>query len=176
MQNSLTKGIIIVLALLASIVILVFAVQTAKNLLTKAKEDIEPFNVRTESVSSNSTVILWETKKETQGMVEYGTNPSEFPLFAIETAETKTHSVNLSLLTPNTTYYYRIKIGEKVFDNSGLPWSFTTRVLTQPTPTPMACDLSTFQAKFGTSDPTYDLNKDGVVNSTDYLLCLNQQQ
>lgn len=176
MQNNLVKGILIVLALLVSVGILVVAAQTTKNLLTRAKQDIVPTNVRADQITVNSAIISWQTEKETQGLVEYGTNPSEFPLFAIETTAVKNHSVNLSLLTPNTTYYYRIKIGEKSFDNAGLPWSFTTKVPAAPTPTPMACNLSAFRAKFGTSDPTFDINKDGVVNSTDYLLCLNQQQ
>jgi len=33
----------------------------------------------------------------------------------------------LTLLSPNTTYYFDIRVGDKKYDNGGVPWTFTTK-------------------------------------------------
>jgi len=87
--------------------------------------------------------INWTTGVETQGVIEYGTTPTALNFFAPETNQLKSHQVELTLLSPNTTYYFQIRIGDKKYDNGGVPWTFTTRnnqeetVIPSPTPTPI---------------------------------------
>ena len=60
-------------------------------------------------------------------MVEYGTTPTALNFFAPEATKGKTHTLDLTLLSPNTTYYFDIRVGDKKYDNGGVPWSFTTK-------------------------------------------------
>ncbi len=84
-------------------------------------------------VTKNNAVISWVTDDMSQGTVEYGTNATNLTFSSPEGQPGKDHNINLSLLTPNTVYYYLIKIGDKRCDASGqtcgascVPWSFTT--------------------------------------------------
>ncbi|OGG16863.1 hypothetical protein A3D78_00325 [Candidatus Gottesmanbacteria bacterium RIFCSPHIGHO2_02_FULL_39_14] len=93
-------------------------------------------NVRAEKVSPNSSTIAWETDEATIGRVEYGTNANQLTFTAPEAEAATTHTVPLTLLTPNTVYYYLIAVGETKCDSSGekceegcVPYSFTTSPL-----------------------------------------------
>jgi hypothetical protein len=103
--------------------------------------DIEPRDVVISDIAQNNAKISWVTGIETQGVVEYGTTPTALNFFAPEATKTKNHLVELTLLSPQTTYYFQIRIGDKKYDNGGVPWTFTTRgaevqpLSGQPTPT-----------------------------------------
>jgi len=125
-------------------------------------------NVRASDVGANSTSIAWDTDSSTQGRVEYGTNAQALTSTAPESEAASTHSVPLTLLTPNTIYYYLITIGEIKCDSTGqkcetdtcVPYSFTTKPLAgvsdvtpqatvtsgmisgSPTPTPVSATVS----------------------------------
>ena len=137
------------------------------------------------------------------GQVEYGTTPGSFLLRATETSPTTNHNVSLSPLLPETIYYFRIRVGEEIYDDNGAPYSFTTKeavakmpspgvspalplvsptvVISRPTATPTQnlspvisptekYTLDDFKKAFGTSNAEFDINKDGVVNSADWIL------
>jgi len=102
--------------------------------------DFEPRDVTIADISQNSATISWTTGVETQGVIEYGTSPTALNFFAPEANRTKEHKVELTLLSPSTTYYFQIRIGDKKYDNGGVPWTFTTKstqtqTLISPTPT-----------------------------------------
>ncbi len=104
--------------------------------------DLEPIDVVISNINTNSVTITWTTAQETQGVIEYGTTPTALNFFAPEPQKTKNHSVDLTLLSPSTTYYFQIRIGDKKFDNGGVPWTFTTKAVektvspeSSPTPT-----------------------------------------
>ena len=172
-MNSFLKGLLYFLLFAALLLGAVFGGRAVKNYLLKARAQSLPQNVRVQEITQTTAKITWTTEKETQSIVYYGTDSQNLPLMAFESEPTKNHQVSLSLLSPQTTYFFKIKVGEKEFTDQGLPWQFTT-LPTQATPTPAkaSCDQAAFQQKFGTSDPQYDLNKDGVVNAADYSLCL----
>ncbi len=113
--------------------------------------DVVPQNVVVEEVTETSAVITWQTPIETQAVVEYGTNPTSLNFFAPETEKTKDHRVEITLLSPETTYYFQIRVGDEVFDNNGAPWTFTTKARGQQdpvsTPTPLP----------GIADPTPEI-------------------
>lgn len=108
-------------------------------------------NVRAERVGPNSAAINWDTDDKSQGQVEYGTNAISLTFNTPEASEETVHNVPLTLLTPNTVYYYLVAIGGNKCDSSGnrceegscVPYSFTTttlnpqvsRVVDLPTPT-----------------------------------------
>jgi len=189
MSNNLFKGLALFVGLAISLGILVVGVLSLRSYFTRASTSSDPKNIRTANITSNNTSVLWDTEKESQGIVRYSTDPAAFNtgnssglLFAAEAASTTKHEVKLNLLKPDTTYYFEIAIATNIYDQSGLikndkhlPYTFTTakttKTETEGTPT---LDVETFKQKFGTSDSLYDLNKDGVVNATDYLLYLSR--
>lgn len=69
-------------------------------------------NISASSETETSTVITWTTNEPGNSQVEYG-KTTEYDLTATSDELTITHSVNLSGLEPNTTYYYRVKSKDK---------------------------------------------------------------
>lgn len=122
-----------------SILLIVMGFKVFSGVFTRAA-DFEPRDVVVSNIAENSAKLSWATGVETQGVVEYGTSPTSLNFFAPEPQKTKTHSVDLTLLSPNTTYYFQIRIGDKKYDNGGVPWTFTTKDTTKsavPSPTPL---------------------------------------
>lgn len=89
--------------------------------------DFEPRDVVISNIEKNSVRTSWATGVDTQGVVEYGTTPTSLNFFAPEATKSKSHNLDLTLLSPNTTYYFDIRVGDKKYDNGGVPWSFTTK-------------------------------------------------
>jgi len=98
-------------------------------------------------ITANSGVVAWETDDVTQARVEYGTSRTNLAFTAPESTAGRSHNVPLTLLTPDTTYYYLIAMGVPGAipgttdtlrcDSSGQactsncqPWSFTTKNMT----------------------------------------------
>ncbi|MBI4067125.1 hypothetical protein HY407_01980 [Candidatus Gottesmanbacteria bacterium] len=183
-----TKPIVLIFGLLLTLGIVLIAGDRIYNLLAKAGNS-SPENVQITAVTSNSATITFTTAEAVQALLEYGTDASNLTLFASDT-ETTSHSIVLSLLTPTTTYYFQIKIGDKTYDNAGVPWTFTTSgantLLPSPTlgiqssPTPggggqIPCNEVAKRMGAVPASPnyqiSYDLNSDGIINSADLALC-----
>jgi len=193
MNKKTIKTLIIVLVLFLTGVVSVVGIKTVKNYLGGAQADEAPRNVQFQ-VSDTSVVISWQTDKAVMSTVEYGANPSNLILRVPEAQPTTVHRVTLAPLKTNTTYYFRIRVGETLHDNAGIAWSFrtkassggTTTPLVSPTPTLTAvgipaglvttCNQAEFEAKMGSSDSSYDFDENGVVNSRDWLECLQQNR
>lgn len=137
MNNSkVTKisAIIIGIVIFVGLVFLYFSVFGSR------AADFEPRDVVVSNIEKNSVRISWATGVDTQGVVEYGTTPTALNFFAPEATKDKTHTLDLTLLSPNTTYYFDVRVGDKKYDNSGVPWTFTTKgtersAAASPTPT-----------------------------------------
>lgn len=153
--------------------------------------DFEPRDVIVSNIEKNSVRASWATGVDTQGVVEYGTTPTSLNFFAPEATKGKTHTLDLTLLSPNTTYYFDIRVGDKKYDNGGVPWTFTTKgaessvaptpsptqavSASQPTPTP----FQRLEIPDGTNCTETDCakikEKLGKGCSTqDYFLCLKK--
>lgn len=130
------------------------------------------------NLTENSAVITWQSDDISQGRVEYGTNASNLTFSAPEATSGKDHNVRLTLLTPNTVYYYLVTIGSNKCDSSGqvctascVPWSFTTATaspqekVSQPIATPTVNILPTQAA---TVAPTLVISptKSATVSAT----------
>lgn len=193
MSNTFFKSLALFAALSISLGILVVGVLSLRSYFTKASGTGEPKNVRTANVTAQNAVVMWESVSENQALVRFATNPTSFNpgntsglLYAAESKPATAHEVKLTSLKPNTTYYYQIEISsgkeKAIFDQSGqvkednknLPYTFTTTKASgeEQSASVSGLDPSVFKQKFGSNDPLYDLNKDGIVNSTDYLLYL----
>src|SRR3990167_4360180 len=124
-------------AIIIGIVIFVGLVFGYFSIFGTRAADFEPRDVVVSNIEKNSVKTSWTTGVDTQGVVEYGTTPTSLNFFAPEPTKGKTHTLDLTLLSPNTTYYFDIRVGEKKYDNGGVPWTFTTKgaesLVTTPT-------------------------------------------
>jgi len=198
------KSVLIVVILLLVGVLGVLGVNTAKTYMGGASADTQPKNVLAKPNDDGKTAtITWSSDKSTIGVVEYGTSPAALLLRAPESESTITHSVVLSPLKANVSYYFRIRVGEEVFDNNGIPYSFKTKLaevtvvptvalvptVIVPKPT-IACVKGTDTMAYinclrgrGAVTPTVtekcpsgvDYNKDGIINSLDKIKCLQNK-
>ena len=173
------KTILIIVVMILVGALGVLGVSTVKSYMSGASADTEPKNVLAKpGEDGKSGVITWSSDKPTSGVVEYGTTPASLLLRAIETDATASHKVNLSPLKPNVNYYFRIRVGEEVYDNNGIPYSFKTKessggneVLISVTPTTAPINVPTVA---GGCNRTTDYNKDGTVNSVDFIECVKK--
>jgi len=170
------KTIIIIVILILVGVLGVLGINTAKTYLSGASGDTVAKNVLAKpSEDGKSATITWASDKNSVGIVEYGTTPASLLLRAPENEQTMSHSLTLSPLKANTNYYFRIRVGEEVFDNNGIPYSFKTKAGAVVTPTiaiiPTAIP-SLEAGGGGTCNRSTDYNKDKVINSLDYMFCL----
>jgi len=180
-MNGNGKNLFMVVGFLVALVLLVFGLNELRGILVGAENKMQPTAVNTSGVTANSAIVNFATEKPSFSRIIYGSDPGQLSLFSVETNQTDTHGVTLSFLSPNTSYYYKIRIGEKEYDNNGQPYTFTTRPAEAGASAVTGnqldnLDSDIFKQKFGSSDPEYDVNRDGVVNTTDYLLFLQKTQ
>lgn len=91
-------------------------------------ETIQLYNVISRGNNDGrSATITYNTNIPTLTVIEYGTTPASLLLRAPESTKSSNHSIVLSPLKSGTNYYFRIRIGEKVYDNNGIPFSFKTQ-------------------------------------------------
>ncbi|MDD2225248.1 MAG: fibronectin type III domain-containing protein [Candidatus Shapirobacteria bacterium] len=193
------KTIIIFAILILVIVLSVLGVNVAKTFMSGAAADYEPQGLTAvPSVDGSTTTVSWTTDKSATASVFYGTNVASLLLMAEDSAATTDHNILLTNLRAGKTYYYKIVVGENVFDNQGAMFSFKTggaaEVVVTPTVMPTVAPVVTLPAASSPSavstpivsspsvsptatssavcDKTVDYNKDGVINSLDYLMCL----
>ncbi len=86
---------------------------------------LEISNVHAEVVSSNQAQVLWETDEPANSLVKYGVSQQSLNPVG-DASNVVQHSVQISSLTPNTTYYYAVQSGSVVDDNTGSLYSFST--------------------------------------------------
>ncbi len=128
------KTLTIVLGVVVGLLVLAGGFLLVQGVFTQAS-DSAPRDIVINGLTENGAKVSWTTDQETQGIIEYGSSPTSLNLFAPEGAKNKSHTVELTLLTGNTSYYFQIRIGDTKYDNGGVPWTFTTKSKTSLTPT-----------------------------------------
>ncbi|MBI1863007.1 fibronectin type III domain-containing protein [Candidatus Microgenomates bacterium] len=120
-------------AILAGVIISVGVVYLGFTLVsgyfTRASDE-RPEDVTILNITETSARVTWSTANENEGgVIQYGVSPASLTSYApAEGGRTKSHSVDLTLLAPATTYYFEIFYGEgRKFDNAGVPWTFVTK-------------------------------------------------
>lgn len=122
----LTRVTAIVIGVVISLVVIAGGLLTYFSVFSRASNSA-PTDVIVTKVTSQSATISWTTGEESQGTIEYGTSPAELGFYAPEATKTTAHKVELTLLQPNTTHYFIIRVGDNVYDNAGIPWTFNTK-------------------------------------------------
>ncbi len=89
-------------------------------------------SVATSSVTLTGVTITWSTNEVGSSIVEYGTTTSSYPNLAGSNTDSVTsHSVSLTGLSGNTTYYFRVRSADSagnsaMDDHSGAGYAFVT--------------------------------------------------
>ncbi|RLG54024.1 MAG: hypothetical protein DRN95_09020, partial [Candidatus Hydrothermarchaeota archaeon] len=65
--------------------------------------------IKVGSITENSAIISWQTNKEADSLVKYGTSSGNYPYQKYDSTLTKYHSIKLDKLSPNTTHYFVIE-------------------------------------------------------------------
>lgn len=175
------KSIIITVIVLLVGVLSVLLITNVSTFITGAAAGAEPKNVlAVPSEDGKSATITWTTEKSVQGVVEYGANAASLLLRAPETEATTSHKITVTPLKSNQNYFFRIRVGEEIYDNGGIPYSFKTKLgvetMVSPTLAPAVPSLMPTLATSGGCVAGVDYNKDGVTNTLDYLGCLKTGQ
>jgi len=126
--NKRAKLMLILVVTFFAIPIIVLVSMTMGGAIDGSKNN-KPQDVVATRVSSTQSTIAWTTTRSVSATVEYGTTPGSLQTYAPEVAPTKEHKIDLTLLSPATTYYYHIRINGSVYDNNGVPWTFTTKTI-----------------------------------------------
>ncbi|MFZ2153057.1 MAG: fibronectin type III domain-containing protein [Microgenomates group bacterium] len=169
---------VIVMTILGLVGVLSYlGMSTIQTYLSGASAGSEPKSVlATPADDGKSVTITWQTDKAIQAVVEYGTTPASLLLRSLESDSTVSHKVTINPLKPATSYYFRIRVGEEVYDNSGIPFSFKTKPATNmPDPSKPAITVAPSTIPVPTNgngcSRTVDYNNDGVINSIDFIKC-----
>lgn len=187
-RKGVGKSVIIAGILVLMLVALVLGFDKARSFLSKAEGGCTPENISEANLTQNSVEIVFQTGKACQVEVAYGTKPGELLLQVPEAMASLNHRIRLSPLLPSTPYSYQVLVdGKKV----GQEHSFTTKVAQAPTipptptsgavvvsPTPGGARTYTyddFERYFGTANTTFDIDKNGVVNTRDWILYQKSQ-
>lgn len=125
-QKQLPKILSIVIGSILALVLIFVGFKLFQSVFTKAA-DSAPREVVIAAITQNTAKIAWSTDQETQAVIEYGTSPTALNFFSPEAQKGKSHSADLTLLSPTTTYYFQIRVGDQKYDNGGVPWTFTTK-------------------------------------------------
>lgn len=126
MNSSKSRSLAVFIGILVSTVLAVVGYLIMQSVTTTAS-DMAPRDVVVSKITQNSAEVLWSTGQETQGVIEYGTSPTNLNFFAPESTKTQEHKADLTLLSPATTYYFQIRVADQKYDNAGVPWTFTTK-------------------------------------------------
>ncbi|RLG39623.1 MAG: hypothetical protein DRN78_06500, partial [Thermoproteota archaeon] len=87
-------------------------------------------NVNVISITPTTAVITWETDEKATSLVEYGTSSGSHPYSKEDTSYTTSHSITLTDLQPNTTYYFVVNSKDKAENPAQSPeYSFNTPTL-----------------------------------------------
>src|SRR3989344_3079336 len=118
-------------------------------------------NVAATSITANGAVITWTTDKPANSVLEYGPTTSYGATIGTTSAQTTSHRVTITGLTPGTTYNYRAV--SSVFDYTARSSNYSLRtsggasttVSPSRTPTPSPLSITTSSLPGGTVNTSY---------------------
>lgn len=162
----------------------------ARSFLSRAEGSCIPSSVEETNLTANSIEITFSTEKVCLTEMSYGTSPESMLLRVPESTAALNHRFKLSPLLPSTTYYYQVVADGKktgsarsfLTQRTGVPENIASRPTSVPASLPTAIPsgsaaykLDDFVKQYGTANSTFDIDKNGVVNSADWLLYQKDQ-
>ena len=98
------------------------------DILGTTSNDCVPYNVFVSRGEKNFSVdIVWSTKAECVGFVQYGRNRDNLDMVAVDVVNMRKsteHSVTLEQLLTTEVYYFLINSQEQAYGNNGVPLEF----------------------------------------------------
>ena len=152
--NIMSSKLIRIISTIVGIAIFVLIVVIGFRIIGSRASNFQPINVTITDISENSAKITWETGDATLGAIKYGTTQNALNFYAPETNKdlTKTHSVELTLLSPGSTYFFEIQIADKMYGNAdSSSWSFTTKTKGVETVSPIPTTVQVSPTNISTS-------------------------
>ena len=120
-------GISIFLIAISSIVLITSNV-IGFDILGTSTNDCVPYNVFVRKGEKNFSVdIVWSTKAECVGFVQYGRNRDNLDMVAVDIlniTKSREHSVTMEQLLTIEVYYFLINSQEQAYGNNGYPLEF----------------------------------------------------
>ncbi|MDP3764540.1 MAG: fibronectin type III domain-containing protein [bacterium] len=113
------------------------------------------------SITSTSAIITWITDEPSDSQIEYGLNNLFGNLSALDTSLTTNHSVTLTGLNSNTTYYYRVK--SKDIDGYFASMTNYTFITLAASGSSSTATCSNLTLGFSNNKTTYVLGENGYV-------------
>lgn len=106
----------------------VLFIQKKQIFFSSAKSQNPPRDVKVSNITDSSFTITWTTQEKTSSSISWGKDKNSLnQVIAEETKiDSYTHSATIRNLEPSTTYYFKIKSGENLYDNNKLPWEAKT--------------------------------------------------
>jgi len=134
-------------------------------------------NVTAANTTTTSTTITWNTDEPSNSLVKYGTEPKNYTSQRFNLENTTSHSITLTELLANTTYYFTANSTDQSEDsNQSSEYTFTTSIKgdlnSDGTLTPADAAIALAIAASGEYDPAADVSGDGHVTSLDALMIL----
>ena len=84
-------------------------------------------NISAISITKGSAAITWETDEPSDSLVKYGTEPGNYAEFVYNASYVTYHSVSITNLTPNTTYYFVVNSTDQSNNSAqSIEHNFTT--------------------------------------------------
>lgn len=131
MKKAKIPTIIGIIVLVLSLAAGVIFVQNRQLFRLGAEGQNSPKDVRISNINPDSFSVTWITDTQTTGFIKYGDSVGNITNTKTEELGSPgyTHIVNISGLTPQTNYFFKINSGGNDFDNNGLTWQGQTGVV-----------------------------------------------
>ncbi len=165
---------------------LVVGFDRIRSFISNAEGSCLPENLAEANLTESAIEIVFQTGKACQMEVAYGISRDALLLQVPEAMASLNHRLRLTPLLASTTYYYQVvSEGKKL----GTVRSFLTKAAAvtptlppEPTAIPVVettpatasgttptYTLDDFKTQFGSDNPAFDIDKNGIVNMADWL-------
>lgn len=114
---------------------------------------LEISNTKTASISTSTARITWQTNKDSDSQVEYGTTTAYGSFSSVGTTAS-THAISLFSLTPGTKYYYRAISKNASNETAYSPMGQFTTLVAQTAPSSGLLTISDVSIMVATSTAT----------------------
>lgn len=128
-MNRKKATLIGIIFLLIAIPVTIVAVRISFIFFSSADVQETPEEIVVSNITDSRVTVSWYTPAAVVGSIRYGSSESNLSNIAEEdnpSDSLEIHSIEITNLQPDTTYYYEIISGDGVYNDDGTPFSFDT--------------------------------------------------